>query len=176
MSLALIRAGRYPCVYCGETTDTVDHVPPVLLKNEVPEKDRFCVPACTECNCTLGCKRLFTVLDRQIYLRLKYREKYARYLSLPDRTNSDIDEFGYTLKTAVETGYAIKESILARLSFNNNNLKDIRLKYYPCARSSKDRSSFLEAARGLPEAVLSTFEDELAELIKHDPWINGVSV
>jgi hypothetical protein len=173
MSLYLIRSGAYPCVYCGETATSVDHVPPILLKNEVTEKDRFCVPSCLECNCTLEAKPLFTVLDRQIWLRLHYRKKYAKILRSRDRSEAELQEYGYTLRTVLEAASEQKRIILARLSFRITNLDDFRFEYYASSRSSKDGSSFLGQAGGLPEAFSLNFSDALADLIQNDMWING---
>lgn len=176
MSLRLVHAGVFPCTYCGETATTVDHVPPILLKNEVPEKDRFCVAACLECNTTLGAKRLFDVLDRQIWLRLRYKEKYARILATRDRLPEELAEFGYALRSQLEAVMEEKQAVLARLSYKFADLDGIRLPYYLTARSSKEGSSRLEAARGLPGAIPRDFEDALEELIVHDPWINDIDL
>lgn len=173
MSLRLIHAGVLPCTYCGATATTVDHVPPILLKNEVPEKDRFCVPACVECNSTLGAKRLFDVLDRQIWIRLRYQEKYAKLLAVPERTPEELDDLGYVLRSHLESVLEEKKAVLARLSYRFADLDKIRLPYYSSARSAKAGSSFLEAARGLPEAIPRDFEDDLVDLLRLDPWING---
>ena len=176
MSLFLIRSGAYPCVYCGETATTVDHVPPILLKNEVPECDRFCVPSCLECNCTLECKPLFTVLDRQIWLRLRYQTKYAKILRSRDRSEEELSEYGYALRTVLQVTQEQKQVILARLSFRIANLDDFRFKYYTDSRASKDRSSILGAAERLLEAIPFDFSDALADLIQNDMWINGKCV
>lgn len=175
MSLRLIHAGVLPCTYCGTTATTVDHVPPILLKNEVPHQHRFCVPACVECNSTLGAKRLFTVLDRQIWIRLRYKEKYAKLLAVPDRTPEELDELGYVLRSHLESVLEEKKAVLTRLVHEFADLDKIRLPYYSSARSAKERSSFLGQAGGLPEAISRSFEDDLADLVRNDPWINGIS-
>ncbi len=173
MSLTLLRAGRYRCVYCGVQADSVDHVPPVLLKREVDKADRFCVPACQECNSTLGSKRLFTLLDRQVYIQLQYRRKYKTLLTMRDWTSAELSELGYTLRTYVELQLEKKAWVLSRLSYSCGALDPIRLPYYETTRSSKDLSLRHGAARGLPEVILEDPAVELENLIKTDPWVNG---
>lgn len=170
MSLSLIRSGRLRCVYCGDTATHADHVPAVIYKYYVTPNERYCVPSCKQCNLTLGRKKLFDVEDRRIWIQGYYRKKYRRILNLPD---IDEKELGYNLKTLIQSGKSTRQWILHRISFIPNDLDDLRFPYYQDGRQSQDRSSFLEAIKGLPEAIASDFETEIASLIENDPWING---
>lgn len=134
MSKALIRSGRLRCVYCGDPALHVDHVPAMIYKYYVTPDERFCVPACRQCNLTLGRKKLFDVDDRRIWVQGYYRKKYARILRLPDTDEEDLE---YNLKTLVEAGKVTKNWILHRISFIPNTLDDLRFPYYQVAVRAK---------------------------------------
>jgi hypothetical protein len=148
------------CAYCGEPATSVDHVPPVLLKNEVPSTDRFCVAACKHCNCMLGCLRLFTLLDRQMWVKLRLREKYKKELSAKIWSKEELDELGRSLRGKILRMQRKVECMRRRLAFDFNTLVAI-LPYYETDRQSKpvefsstDHTRLnLRAAGCLPEAI-----------------------
>ena len=170
MSLALIRSGKLRCVYCGDPAIHADHVPAVLYKNYVEPSERYCVAACRECNLVLGRKKLFDLTDRRIWIQTYYTKKYRRILALPDTEETDLE---YNLKTMVQAGKIAQEWILHRISFIPNELDELRFPYYKDGRQSIDRSTLLEAASGLHEAIYDDFEMELQSLLENDPWVNG---
>ena len=170
MSLALIRSGKLRCVYCGDPATNADHVPAIIYKHYVEPSERHCVPSCRECNAALGCKKLFDVMDRRIWIQGHYRKKYKRFIDLPELSEDDL---GYNVKTLIQASKSTKNWILHRISFNPNDLDDLRFLYYQDDRQSQDRSLFLEAARGLPGAILKDFDGEIESLLKNDPWVNS---
>ncbi len=176
--------GRTACVYCGVVATSVDHIPPILLRNAVAENERYCVPACLECNSALGAKRLFALLDRQIYMRLWIRRKYAAYLRVQNRTPDEALDLGYNLKTMMDGVLRTKTWVESRLSYDFN-ANTAWLKYFASPRESKayestdhissslDSEGQGEAARCPGDPFPLTFSEELDELIESDPWING---
>lgn len=93
-----------------------------------------------------------------------------KHYDLPELSEDDL---GYNVKTLIQAGKSTKNWILHRISFNPNDLDDLRFPYYQDDRQSQDRSLFLEAARGLPGAILKDFEGEIESLLKNDPWVNS---
>jgi hypothetical protein len=131
-----VRGQLQTCSYCGDYADTVDHCPPVLLKNEVPDSERFCVASCKHCNSMLGAKRLFTLLDRQMWVQLRLREKYKNELSVKVWSKEELAELGSGLRGRIKRAQAKTEKIRRRLSFDYNTLVEI-MPYFETGRSSK---------------------------------------
>jgi hypothetical protein len=87
----LIRTAIKHCAYCGEAHDLDrDHVIPTsYLRERRSFAGDWLVPACKECNSTLGNLLLFTVPERAAHLITKYKKKYRKFLLIP---NWNIDE------------------------------------------------------------------------------------
>ena len=171
------------CAYCGDYAATVDHVPPVLLKNEVPDSERFCVASCKHCNSMLGAKRLFTLLDRQMWVQLRLREKYKNELSVKIWSKDELAELGPGLRGRIKRAQAKVDKVRQRLSFDYNTFVEL-LPYYETERPSKpvspdSREAFrlnLEAARGLPGAFSGAMSNALTEPTHKQVYQNRYSV
>jgi len=127
MAARKIRIGykRFPgaeqgtCFYCGMPADTVDHVPPVSLVDSLVGLERllprWVVPACHECNSTLGDEPLFKLSERAAFLIEKYEKLYHNYLSCGDFSDDELSELGPILRSQVENAVAVKRVITRRL-------------------------------------------------------------
>ncbi len=104
-----------PCYYCGIPAGTVDHTlaQSILFRlREFPEAidklaahmSRLTVPACRECNSTLGAKTFETLAKRKAYIKETYRRKYASLLNAPTWHEEEIDELGPTLAKFIRHG------------------------------------------------------------------------
>lgn len=86
------------CAYCGDVADTRDHVIPCsYLRPDCEGSHHYrasdwLVPACRECNVTLGARLLFTVPDRAAFLLARFRAKWRKLLASPDWTPEELDE------------------------------------------------------------------------------------
>lgn len=93
---------RYSCVYCGELADTVDHVPPVQISNNLDlEMTHMLVPACRECNSTLTDKFLLHLDERAEHLLHRYKKKYKKHDSVVAWDEEEIEELSGSLQTYI---------------------------------------------------------------------------
>lgn len=84
-----------PCTYCGVESDVMDHVPPIhladrLCSEEQAQIDFKKLPACTECNVALGGRLLKTVSDRRRHVLRYLRQKYAKFVRMPEWTEEEL--------------------------------------------------------------------------------------
>lgn len=112
------------CFYCGQPCDSVDHVTPratlKMMGGEIenPVTSRYeTVDACRECNCALGDGLYTTLSDRKRAAKEYLRRKYKKYLSMPDWSDSELDELGYTLRSHIKRNMAIKKLTRMRLDW-----------------------------------------------------------
>lgn len=105
------------CVYCGELADTVDHLLPRQWSGDADRKRVPVVPACQECNSTLGAVFLPDVQDRRALVHAKYRQKYKKALTMLYRTEEGLDEFGPSLRHLIERMQAQHDAVMRRLAW-----------------------------------------------------------
>jgi ribosomal protein L34E len=89
------------CVYCGEMSDTVDHLLPVTWTGKSARKRVPVVPACQECNSTLGAIYLPSVEERRMEVHRKYKRKYRKVLTMTVLTEEGLDSFGPNIRLMV---------------------------------------------------------------------------
>jgi len=113
------------CIYCGQISDTKDHVPAVstvwaygteyFAKLRIP---LVAYPACRECNSTLGNRSTrFDLKSRAIHLYEKYRKKYCSLLQQPEWEVDEIDALDYSLASYIERAELLRSWIERRLRF-----------------------------------------------------------
>ena len=105
------------CVYCGELGDTVDHLLPRNYTGDSDRKRVPVVPACQECNSTLGSNFIPDVQDRRDFVHRKYKAKYSKYLKIVWYAESDLDQFGPTLRAMLARGIEEHQRVMSRLSW-----------------------------------------------------------
>jgi hypothetical protein len=105
------------CVYCGETADTVDHLLPKPWTGGTARKYVPVVPACRECNSTLGAIFLPDVQERRTEVHRRYRRKYRRALSMVVLHDDALDDFGPNIRLTVVRLHEEHYRALRRLSW-----------------------------------------------------------
>jgi hypothetical protein len=117
------RQVEYSCVYCGLTASTVDHVPPSSVRPTLIHLGlalRFPfqeVRACAECNSALGARPLWTVGSRRAYIKQWLRNRYARYLRIPDWTDSELAKLSPDMQTFTLQGLAVRDVTRQRIGY-----------------------------------------------------------
>ncbi len=106
------------CYYCGMIATSFDHfIPRVLIKEGLFTEHQRLIPACQQCNSILGARVFPTLALRREAAKAGIRKKYARILNIPEWTEEEIEELGYTLKTRVRAGWKLKQLIRYRLAY-----------------------------------------------------------
>ena len=96
---------RHRCVYCGSPFDVCrDHVIPTsYLRTKRRYEGDWLVPACRECNSTLGDRLIFNVPDRACYILGQVQRTKAKYLNSVVWDEEELTELGHNLRTYVES-------------------------------------------------------------------------
>ena len=73
------------CVYCGQRSETKDHIPPVSLASEMDLEnlkglDPVLVPACHQCNFAIGDSLTTSLSDRRELICQYLQKKYPSYI------------------------------------------------------------------------------------------------
>lgn len=112
------------CTYCGELRpSTMDHVIPQACKpGQSYDRDKV-VPACHECNSTLGAVPLFTISQRAEFLAEKFSRKYRDLIKAPTWEPDEIAELEGRLRISIAALQHEKEMITKRL----DHLEYVRL-------------------------------------------------
>lgn len=105
---------EFDCSYCGLYATDVDHIPPVSRMDEMIAKDRFCLPACKECNRLLSNFPIYPPEDRRAFIkdRLRRRSKPVRQW-----TDEQLGEFGPTLRNKIRKAMRESEVLQIRLEY-----------------------------------------------------------
>lgn len=93
------------CIYCGDTRECLDHVPPIAqlpnldVKELIKRGIKFLLyPACLECNKYLSNRLSIDLLDRMAYLAGKYIDKAD---SIEIWTEAEIALMGPNMQTVI---------------------------------------------------------------------------
>jgi len=117
------------CYYCGLPATTVDHVIPrtLLWRRDFFREEGFdfpvdvnvkIVPSCHNCNSVLGSRVFRTLKDRRAAVKDHLCQKYYHLLfDTPDWTDSELEELGRTLKSAVLARQRLKDIVRRRLAW-----------------------------------------------------------
>lgn len=117
---------EYICEYCGDPSDSVDHViPQSLLKTIHGSGDQMLmrlymtktVNCCRDCNSVLGNKAYWTIAQRRNYIKGKLVSRFKHILKSPTWTLEEMAELGYGLRDFVATKKCQKDRILERLAY-----------------------------------------------------------
>lgn len=109
-----------PCTYCGVVSDTMDHVPPLVIAEMTREAELTLanlrkVPACRECNSTLSGARILTIKERREAIKEKIRKKYRKFLSMPQWDDDELEEVSPEMAKYIMASLAIANHTRARL-------------------------------------------------------------
>ena len=114
------------CVYCGLRATTNDHFVPISVVNMLQEcmdqvPGKFLLPSCGECN-GIASDRVFpTVAAKRRFIHARLKQKYRRVLALPEWSQAEREELGWTLRTSVDAGLAQKSVLTQRLAWRNTS-------------------------------------------------------
>jgi hypothetical protein len=111
---------RYECYYCGEPSDTEDHIFPQTYGNGAGET----LPACTECNSTLQHFSPTSHINRMKLLKQELEGKYAEDLKRPAWTENDLREIGRGMQQWLEADRASKLRAETRLAFLSRRIDE----------------------------------------------------
>jgi hypothetical protein len=109
-----------PCAYCGERSESMDHVPPLayvrmLDSAGLTPAGLFLAPACRECNSILGTLLLQTVKERRAHVRKRIRAKYKSLLKTPFWSEQELAEldpsFADDIRSAMQAAYVVKRRL-----------------------------------------------------------------
>lgn len=105
------------CVYCGETRGLQrDHViPTCYLRQKRRYEGDWLVPACGECNRTLGSELIFNVPDRALWVLTAYEKKYSKLIRSVQWHEDDIKELGHSLQTLIRDTAKERASVVRRM-------------------------------------------------------------
>ena len=108
------------CHYCGMPADTIDHVPPRSARSTIIDLDVINwnfheVNCCRECNTLAGAEPPWTLSGRKAMIKKKLRNRYKKYLAMPDWEDSELNRTGNTLRSHINEGLILKEAIKKRL-------------------------------------------------------------
>lgn len=118
------------CVYCGNIANERDHIPPLswiaALGQEYFESRRLMtvwVPACKECNASLGSKKLFTIKERTVFLLGYYLKKYEKLMRAEVWEDYEIDRLNGRLKQTIERFSILQIALDRRIAILEENVQ-----------------------------------------------------
>lgn len=115
------------CIYCGLRATTKDHFVPIsvvamLAAANAPVTGKFLLPCCGECNSIASNSVFRTVAAKRRYIHDRLRRKYAAVLGMPEWSERERDELGWTLRSHIEAGMAQKSVLEQRLAWRNTSV------------------------------------------------------
>lgn len=123
------RVLAYPknvCVYCGRRAFTMDHLEPRGWSGESARAWVAVVPACGACNSLLGATPTTSITERRAICHARLRRKFKKVLAYAEYAEEDLEEMGWLLRGAVESGMAEKEVVKAMLEWPEDPFYDRR--------------------------------------------------
>jgi hypothetical protein len=122
------------CVYCGVIADTVDHVVPKWLLNRAEGMNldlsklfrlkRWEVPACRECNSSLGNRIFPTLAERRKAVKQGIRRRYRKILRVPNWTEEELAEMGPNAQREIRRAIAQRDWVRERLAWKGATVVD----------------------------------------------------
>lgn len=117
------------CVYCGEDAETIDHIYPISqlaklanalgnisdLSPDTLDLLRL-VPACISCNSWLSARLFIGVRERRSHIASKLLHRMHKISggNISDWNDSDLEEIGYSLRSAILSGQSNLDSLKRR--------------------------------------------------------------
>lgn len=105
------------CSYCGSIYEIQrDHViPNSFLRERRKFRGDWIIPACGECNNTLGDELIFNVPDRASYLLARYEKKYKKVINFPEWSDEELEDISNRMKLSILASLEYKAEIRTRL-------------------------------------------------------------
>lgn len=119
------RENQLTCFYCGDMASTKDHMYPQKFGDGKGDT----VPACGECNATLGAVGPESVEARFMHLHAAYIKKYNLNKAIPEWTDAEVDELGHSLRSAVKNKIRARQNAIERVTYIKEQFKRIGGRY-----------------------------------------------
>lgn len=117
---------RLTCVYCGEGCDGVDHLLPEPWTGKAARHLVAVVPACGNCNARINDHPSPNVAERRRIAQLSIERTNKLLLLRPVKTDEEMAEFGYAMRTVAKANNAKTERVRARLAWPDDPFYDLR--------------------------------------------------
>ena len=120
---------QYPksvCIYCGFPAGTKDHLIPRTWSGEARRSLVAVVPACAECNSTIGDRGGFSIPERRRRAQDGIRKRNRKLLACPVWTEQELREFGPNLRNYMRLQACKREAVLGRLAWPVDPFYDLR--------------------------------------------------
>ena len=122
--MSTIVGSQHECAYCGWSGDTRDHVPALSMywlaganrRQKASFKRNKWIPACKECNTSLGNSYLLTIQDRANHLIDRYEEKYRKLLNQPVWGEEELERMGPSMKQFIQSKAVERQILMDRLA------------------------------------------------------------
>lgn len=110
---------KYTCAYCGAYADTVDHVVPVSVAAYayISRSKRIKVSCCRECNSIGGNMYFRSIGAKRRYIQEQLKRRYSKYLNLPNWTEQQLEQLGWTMRQSIEQAIRLRELIKERINW-----------------------------------------------------------
>lgn len=110
------------CFYCGENAYQTDTNIPTALFAAVFKAARKSgiapdLPICQSCKRIGGRKAFRTPQQKRVYIQRAMRRRDGRYLDVPEWTEKEVAELGYSLQMMVKQGISRKLQLERRLAW-----------------------------------------------------------
>ena len=115
------------CSYCGQPSDTIDHVfPRSVLRNLDTTNAKLMkglrdilikVPCCQECNMLAGYEVFSSFLSKRSYVRARLRKRYKKVLKTPEWDEEELKDLSVHLRSHIEGVLKTRIELLQRLSY-----------------------------------------------------------
>lgn len=123
------RVIKYPraiCVYCGMPAGGVDHLLPEPWTGETYRHMVAVVPSCADCNARINDDPRPSVSDRRRKAQLSIERSAKLVLLGSDKTESELAELGYAMRTVAWKNAAKREAVRSRLAWPDDPFYDLR--------------------------------------------------
>lgn len=120
------------CYYCGQSADTIDHVPALevalmLGADNLSESGikLITVKSCRECNALLGNRAINTLDERAEYIYHRLQKRYKRLINSEEWPDDDLEELGTVLKSYISIHANAQFWIERRLQYMEDLFYDV---------------------------------------------------
>src|SRR6266478_8549647 len=120
------------CVYCGQSASSLDHFVPKSMIRALADtiepikriSGLVLIPACRECNSIAGARIFRTVGMKRRYIQKRLKQKYRKFLQLPNWSENETAELGSALAKHVHAGINVRTWIESRIAWKNNQMSE----------------------------------------------------
>lgn len=147
------------CVYCGDDAEVWDHFVPISRAYEV-NAGFFLLQSCSGCNAAASDVLVNTYFEKKLYIQSVIRRTFKSTLAMPNWSNEELEEMGWSLRIQIEAKMRQKNWLLNRLAWNSErNIAHAELAEIVTRSESIGRSSARTNA-----AMITTVRSEQLQL------------